>query len=190
MSCLRPVIACAAALYVLAGPSLVSEYQSAKKKIDTVVQDRAPRGALITLSKSELNAFLQTEVPGVAPEGIRDPRVELGEGRATGTMFVDMLKLRQSKGIEDGWLMSRLLSGERPLKVTVRIQSWTGRGRVDIERVELSGVPLTGAPLDFLVRHYVQPYVPTVKFGETFDWAHGVDRLDLKPDAIRMQMKK
>lgn len=187
----RPALPLAlAALAVSTTASSISEYENAKKKIEMVAEDKAPRGSLVTVTGSELNAWVQTEVPGVAEEGIRDPRVDLMDGRAAGSMLVDMLKLRQSRGIQDGWVMAKLMAGERPLKVTVRIQSWSGKGQVDIEKVELSGVALSGPPLDFLVRHYVQPYLPSVRFGEPFEWAHGIERLDLKPDAVRIKMKK
>ncbi len=41
--------------------------------------------------------------------------------------------------------MKNLFAGERPVMVTARFSSANGKARVDVERVEISGVPIQGS---------------------------------------------
>ena len=167
-----------------------SDYTNAKRKLEMIEADRAPRGTQVKFTTQELNAYVAGEVPGVAPQGVRNTRVQLGQGSATGSALIDFLKLREGKGIQTGWFMSKLLSGERAVTVTARIQSASGRATVDVERVEISGVPISGGALDFLIQNFLLPRFPTAKIGEPFELAHSVERLDVRPDAVRVVMKK
>ncbi len=167
-----------------------SDYTNAKRKLEMIEADRAPRGSQVTFTTQELNAYVAGELPEVAPQGVRNTRLQLGQGFTTGSALIDFLKLREGKGIQTGWFMSKLLSGERAVTVTARIQSASGRATVDVERVEISGVPVNGGALDFLIQNFLLPRFPTAKIGEPFDLEHGVERLDVRPDAVRVVMKK
>ena len=128
-----------------------SDYIRAKQKIELIAADRAPLGSTISLSFEEINAYARGEIASAVPEGIRNTKVELDHGSATGSALVDFAKLLEAREDSSGWLLGRLLDGERPVSVTVRLQSSEGQARVDIDRVEISGVALEGATLDFLV---------------------------------------
>ncbi len=167
-----------------------SDYTNAKKKLEMIETDRAPRGSRVTFTTQELNAYVAGELPEVAPQGVRNTRLQLGRGSATGSALIDFVKLREGKGIRTGWFMAKLLSGERPVTVTARIQSASGRATVDLERVEISGVPISGGALDFLIQNFLLARFPTAKIGEPFELDHGVERLDVRPDAVRVVMKK
>jgi hypothetical protein len=110
--------------------------------------------------------------------------VDLGAGSATGSAIIDFLKLRQASGKASGWVMQKLLAGERQVRVTARIKSGSGRAVVDVERVEISGVTIDGKMLDFLIENYLIPQFPEAKIGQPFELAHRVDRLEVAPDAV------
>src|SRR5207248_4513733 len=124
------------------------------------------------------------EVAEFSAQGVRDPRLVLGDGSASGSALIDFLKLRQAAGKPPGWMMSKLLAGERPVRVTARIQSGSGRAEVDVERVEISGVTIDGKMLDFLIEHYLIPQFPDAKVGRPFELGHRVDRLEVKPKGV------
>jgi len=77
--------------------------------------------------------------------------------------------------------MKNLFAGERPVTVTVRFESRNGRARVDVDRVEVSGVPIEGATLDFLIQNWLRPTFPDVKINEWFELGYRIDRLTVSP---------
>ncbi len=159
------------------------DYQSALRKFDLIRSHRAGPGAVV-LNPREINAYVRAEAPKIAREGIREPRVELGNGRATGYAFIDFAKLRKAQGKPMGWFASRLLGGERPVRVDARIVSGGGRATVNLERVEVSGLPLTGNTLDYLVHNYLQSYFPSARPNQPFELAHNIDRLEVRPSGV------
>jgi hypothetical protein len=77
--------------------------------------------------------------------------------------------------------MKNLFAGERPVTVKVRFDSRNRRARVDVDRVEVSGVPIEGATLDFLIQTWLRPTFPDVKINQWFDLQYRVDRFTVQP---------
>jgi hypothetical protein len=181
-------------LALVAVPLLVyssrSDYTSAQHKFDLIESERLKPGAKVTLSQREINAYVEEELPKVAPQGVRDAKVELGAGMATGSALIDFVKLERARGNPPGWLMRQLLQGEHPVTVTARIISGGGRATVDVQRVEVSGVAIEGRMLDFLIQNYLLPYYPDAKVGEPFAMSHRIDRLDVQPARVDVILKK
>ena len=163
-----------------------SEYLSAKRKIDLIQQDKASAGSRVVLKESELNALVRQETVNVAPEGVRDPRVTLGNGTATGFAYIDFPKLRQSQGQPMGPLLSWLLAGEKPVKVEATIRSAAGQATVDVTRVDVGGISISGSALDYLIRNYLQSYYPDAKVGRPFELAHNIERLEVRPSEVHV----
>ena len=59
-----------------------------------------------------------------------------------------------------------------------------------LTRVELSGVSMEGASLDFLVKDLFMPLYPDAKIGEPFDLEYNIDHLQIRPDGLRITIKK
>ncbi len=57
-------------------------------------------------------------------------------------------------------------------------------------RVEIGGLAVTGAPLDFLVQNFLLPFYPNAKIDEPFDLAGNVDRIVVTPAEARVYMRK
>jgi hypothetical protein len=159
---------------------------SAQKKISLIKHDIAPAGSRVVLAKEELNAFVRTQVAQVAPAGVRGARLELGTNRATGFAYIDFPKLRQAQGRPMGWLMSRLLAGERPVRVDARIQSGAGKATVNLDSVQISGITVSGGALDYLIRNFLWTYYPDAKVGRPFELAHRIDRLEVQPQQVQV----
>ena len=176
---------CGAVVAVAADP-----YTSAQQKLDSLNQGTTKRGSVVEFSPTEVNAWARVAVPAAVPEGIRNPAVELGMDTASGFALVNFLEMRHGRGKETGRLMAMMLSGERPLKVFVRLQSAAGRATVYLTRVELSGVALSGAPLDFVIQNFFRPLYPEAKIGEPFDLADNIERVELRTAAIRVTVKR
>jgi hypothetical protein len=169
----------------LAGASY-NDYASAKQKFDSIEADRLRSGARVILTFPELTAWVARE----APAGVRNPQLRVaGRDLATGAALIDFGKLERSAGLQPGWLMSKILDGERPVSVTARIRSSAGRATVDIERVEISGLAIDGPTLDFLIQNFLVPMYPDAVIGKPFQLGHRIDRLDVSPSAVTVLLK-
>ena len=182
-----------AAVLAVAGLSLRaadSALDSANAKLDRIKDEKTRPGEIILFTPAEVNAWSRDEVPKEVPQGIREPKVALGNGTATGSALVDFLKMEQGRGKTPGRLMSKMLEGERPLKVSVSMTSGGGKATVSLTRVELSEAALEGTILDFLIKTFFLPLYPDAKIGEPFELDYNIDRIELRPDGVRVTMKR
>jgi hypothetical protein len=161
-----------------------------QQKFDQISNRKVKRGSVVVLTSAELNAWARWKVPESYPQGVRQPAIELGSGTATGSALVDFLKLAQAKGKDVNFLMARLLEGERPLKVWVKLASSGGSATVTLTRVDLSGATIKGSVLEFLIDKVFRPRYPDAKIDQPFDLDFSMDRIDVQPDAVRVFMQK
>jgi hypothetical protein len=165
--------------------------RSALAKLDTLENGKAKPGSVVVFSLQEINSWARYMIPGIVPQGIRNQRVTLGYDVGTGYALMDLLKMRHAQGHPPpGWLMSRMIEGERPVTISIRVRSGGGQCVVDLTRVEVSGVAATGSVLDFLVKSFFMPLYPTAKIGEKFELGYNIDRIDLRSNGVRVTLKK
>jgi len=175
------------ALALLAAPVLPTtspDYQAVVHKFSLIEHDRLKPGSRVVLTPAELNAYARQEVAEVAPDGVRNARLDLGPGTATATALIDFGKLRRAEGNPPGRILAYLLDGERPVTITARIRSSGGTATVDVQEVQISGVTIEGRMLDFLIHNYVVQAYPSAKVGEPFALGHRIERLDVQPSAV------
>jgi hypothetical protein len=161
-----------------------ADYQAVVHKFSLIERDTLRPGSRVVLTPAELNAYARREIAEVAPDGVRNPRLELGPGTATATALIDFGKLRRAEGKPPGRLMSMLLDGEHPVTITARIRSAGGTATVDVQQVDVDGIVIEGRLLDFLVHNYLIPAYPNAKVGEPFELGHRIERLDVQPSAV------
>jgi hypothetical protein len=165
------------------------EAASAESKLDLLRGGRAVPGSVVTFTAREINAWAAAQLPQYFPRGVRNARVELGRGSATGTATIDFVQLRQGSGQTTNWFLARLLEGEHPVRVTTSIQSAHGEAAVYVRRVEISGVGVSGSALDFLVENFVRVIFPEVRINEPFPLASGIERIEIAPNVARALIK-
>jgi hypothetical protein len=164
-------------------------FERAWNKLDLIESGRARPGSVFVFTPAEMNAWARARVPQEI-EGVRDPRIELGNGAATGYALIDFVKMRQGEGIPTNPLLARLISGERPVKVTVRLASAAGRCTAYLTGMEINGVSASGQVLDALVNWFFKPLFPGAKINEPFDLRDGIERIEVRPDGVRVAMKR
>jgi hypothetical protein len=164
-------------------------FERAWNKLDVIGSGRARPGSVIEFTPAEWNAWAQVRVPQLV-EGVRTPHIELGTNTATGSALVDCLKMRQSEGIATNPVLARLIDGERPVKVLVRVDSGGGRCTIHLMRAEISGIAATGRVLDLLVSTFFQPLFPEAKIDQPFELSDNLDRIDIRPAGVRVIIKK
>jgi hypothetical protein len=155
------------------------DFSSIQRKMDDIVKEHTKPGDRIHLSLREMNAYLYAQAQAIAPKAVHNTKVELGEGSGTASAMVNFLELNKARGAQSNWLMEKMLDGERFVKVSVHIQSEHGKGRVNVDRVEIGGAAISGAPLDYLIQNYVVPQFPTAKVDQWFTMDHHMDHFEI-----------
>lgn len=180
------LIVTASALLAAADPVAIS----VTKKLDLIDSGKAKRGAVFHFTPAELNAWVRVKAPTIIHDGFRQPHLELGNGSATATALVDFLKVRHASGIETNWLVAKLIQGEKLVKARATIQSAHGQATVHLLRVEIGGLAVTGAPLNFLVQNFFLPFYPNAQIDEPFPLAGNVDRIEVTPAEARVYIRR
>jgi hypothetical protein len=163
---------------------------SVSKRLDLIESGQARPGSVFRFTPAELNTWVRVKAPTVITDGFRQPQLVLGNGEATATALIDFLKVRHANGIETNWLIAQLIQGEKLVKARASIQSAHGRATVRLVRVEVGGLAVTGAALDFLVQNFFRPFYPEAKIDEPFDLAGNVDRIEITPAEARVYIRR
>ncbi len=185
----RAPLAFAAALALAAPAPTDPLAAAAQRKFDILESGKAKPGAVYVFSSQELNAWARYKIPTVVPEGVTNPRLELSNGSATAYATVNFLKIRHGQGIESNWLISKLIDGDKQVVVNARIASSGGRATVFLQRVEISGLAISGGTLDFFIDNFFMPLYPDAKIGQPFDLAANLDHIEVRPTEVRAVVK-
>ena len=162
-------------------------YRSAAAKLDRIESGKTEPGEVVVFTPPEVNAYARGKA--LQYDGIRNPKVELGIGTASGFALINIAKLR-TNGAANNPLIGALLEGERPVRVSVSMESANGQCTFHLRSVEISGLTLQGRMLDFLLSSVFLPMFPEAKIGEPFDLREPIDHLEMRPDGLRAVMKK
>jgi hypothetical protein len=165
------------------------EARSAKAKLDLIMDLKARRGSTIVFTARELSELAKVEVPRVVPDGFREPRVVMGSGNADGYALIDFKKLRHAQGAAPSWL-DNLIEGERPVLVSIDLQSAKGWCTVTLKRLEISKIAATGKVLEVLVKSFFMTLFPNAKVNEPFELEFNIDRLEIRPAGLYVTIKK
>ena len=181
----------ASLVFALALSAAAYDAQSAWRKLEFIERGHPSPGTRVQFTPAEINAWLADEARVRAPKAARNLRLELGNGRATGYGEIDFLQLHQAAtGATPNWLLKNLLAGERPVRVSAIFHSENGRGRVDVERVEISGIAIDGPALDFLIENFVRPMFPYATIAEWFPLQYGVDHVAVSATGVAVVMRR
>ncbi len=184
------ILIVASAIPLIVAAAVDPAAANVSRKLDIIQSGKAKPGSIFVFTSAELNAWVRVKAPMVVPEGLREPRLELGNGIATGYALVDFLKLQHGAGIETNWLISKLIQGEKRVMATASIQTANGRATVHLIRVEIGGLAVSGATLDFLIDTFFRPLYPDAKIDEPFELSDHVDRIVVTPAEARVYIKK
>lgn len=155
------------------------DFSSIQRKMDDIVKEHTKPGDRIYMSLREMNAYLYAQAQAIAPKAVRNTKVELRDEGGTASAMVNFLELNKARGGQSNWMMEKLLEGDRPVKVSVKVLTNRGKVRVDIERVEIGGAAIAGAPLDWLIQNYVVPQFPHAKVDQWFTLEHHMDHFEI-----------
>jgi hypothetical protein len=188
----RPILAGLFLISITAPSALRAADQAAigvAKKLDLIENGQAKPGSVYRFTTAELNAWVRMKAPMIVADGFRQPRLILGNGEASASALIDFLKVRDASGIDTNWLVAKLIQGEKLVTARASIRSAHGKATVHLLRVEIGGLAVTGAPLDFLVQNFFRPFYPNAKIDQPFELAGDVDRIEVTPSEARVYIR-
>ncbi len=163
------------------------DLRTATRKIEEIKSEHLRPDTVVVLTLPELTAWAVSQLPDV----VTNARLRVDSpGIATGTATVDLAKVSRAKGFDPGWLLSKILEGDRPVLVTARIQTVNGNATVTVKRVQVSGLDIDGKTLDMLIEHVLMPVYPNAAVGRQFEMSHNIDHVVIEPAAVRVVIGK
>jgi hypothetical protein len=110
-----------------------------------------------TFTEAETNSYLKFNAGALLPTGLTEPTITMhGQGRVTGRAVIDLDIVRQKQS-SGGWLdPTSYMTGKLPVVAIGKIVTADGTGRVEFERAEISGLPLSKSLLSQMVNYFTR----------------------------------
>jgi hypothetical protein len=169
-----------------------SDRFSAERKVQLIKENRWPSTRSISFDSRELVALGMSGISDAAPGAISHPVLSLRNNGATATAVVDFDLLRKSysgQNAMNGWLASKLFTGQHPVSVTVHVSSGNGQMTVHPESVAISGVTVSGDTLHFLLKQFVLPRYPDAVIDRPFTLQSNIREIRVTPSAAEVLKK-
>ncbi len=141
--------------------SHTAAYESCAKKfqrIDDNAHAATPDRNPTTISADEVNAYV-TEGGVNLPAGVEGVKFEFRPAVVISHLRVDFDRLATARNSANPFM--HLFTGVHDVDVTSQAQGASGTGSVRVDTVEIDGVKVPRAALEYFVEHYLQP-----KYGE------------------------
>ena len=161
-----------------------------RAKLDLIKDEIASPGSTVVFLPADVNAWVREELAKAVPMGIRETRVSFGADTLEMSALIDVRKIAEKDGKQINAIAAMLLEGERPVKIALRSESAGGRLTIIPTSVEISGLAVSGAVLDLLVRAVLHPLYPKAKVNQAFDLGHRMERVSVQPSGIQVLIKR
>jgi hypothetical protein len=125
----------------------------------TQIQQQAnagtPAARRTPVSEDEVNSWFAFTAQPLLPSGVSEPKVTaLGQGRVMATAIVDLEEVAKRRASGSSLSPWNLVGGRVPLTVTGILHTRNGVGRVELQRADISGVPVPVTLVQELVSLY------------------------------------
>ena len=126
-----------------------------------VVQDHANAGVKkplsTTFTQAETNSYLKYNAIDLLPTGLTEPLITLhANNRVSARAIVDLDIVRKKQG-SGGWFdPTSYLTGKLLVTAAGRVITGDGKGRVDLESAEVSGIPIPKSFLNQMVNFFTR----------------------------------
>jgi hypothetical protein len=178
-----PVLGAAA---LAAADVLTPQLGNAFARKVVLVQEHANKGVKkplsTTFTQAETNSYLKYNAGDLLPTGMTQPEITLiGKGRLSGKAIIDLDIVRR-KSSSGGWLdPTSYLTGKLPVTASGRIITGDGKARFEVERAEVSGLPIPRSFLAQMVNFFTRtPDNPKgSSIDDTFEMPAQIRRIDV-----------
>jgi hypothetical protein len=182
------VVSLVISVSVMAAETLTPQLAAAFEKKIVAVQANAevtaktPRPTQFT--EAETNSYLKYSAGPLLPVGLTEPVITIhGEGRVTGRAVVDLDVVRQKQS-SGGWFdPTTYLTGKLPVSAVGRIVTADGTGRFELERADVSGIPVPKSLLAQMVNYFTRTADNPAgsSIDDTFELPAEIRRIDIAP---------
>ena len=150
-----------AGVIVSAADVLTRQHGDAFAKKVVLVQEHANNGVKKPLSTTftqvETNSYLKYNAVDLLPTGLTQPEITIhGKDRVSAKAIVDLdiVRKKQSSG---GWFdPTSYLTGKLLVTAAGRVITGDGKGRIELETAEVSGVPIPKSFLNQMVNFFTR----------------------------------
>jgi hypothetical protein len=181
-----------AGIIVMAAPDVLTpQLGDAFAKKVVIVQEHANSGVKkplsTTFTQAETNSYLKFNATDLLPTGLTEPELTMhGDNRVSGKAIVDLdvVRRKQSRG---GWFdPTSYLTGKLLVSGAGRVVTADGKGRFELERAEISGLPLPKAFLNQLVNFFTRTADNPngSSMDDVFDLPAKIQRIDSQPGSF------
>ena len=131
-------------------PQLADAFEKKIVLVQANAEQKASKQRSTTFSQAETNSYLKFSAGDLLPTGLTQPELTIiGAGKVSGRAIVDLDVVRQKQS-SGGWFdPTSYLTGKLPVTASGKIVTWDGKGKFELERAEVSGVPI---PKSFLAQ--------------------------------------
>jgi hypothetical protein len=167
------VVLCFATLSAV--PQTQSSSSSAQRKFDHIEQNaklQHPDQTPTVLTETEVNAYLAAGNVDL-PQGVKSVRFQGKPGIVEATTRVDFDEITASRRSANPLLM--LFTGTHDVHVVARAKGSVGMGETHVQSVEIDGVAVPRAALQFFVLRYITPKYPEVGLDTRFKLPYKID---------------
>jgi hypothetical protein len=163
-------------------------YSSAEQKFNQIQSDaNGGKAQTTTLTADEISAYVNEGGVNL-PTGVENVKFSGKPGVVTAVTRVDFDKITAGKSSMNPLMM--LFSGQHDVTVTADARGSQGRATVNVQTVEIDGVTVPRAALEFFVSRYLQPkYGNNVGLNNNFVMPSHVDSAVVGNNTLTLTQK-
>jgi hypothetical protein len=107
------------------------------------------------LTEDELNSWFMYRAQPVLPAGVSEPQITIvGEGRLAGQATIDLDAVAKRRSGGGAFDPLSLIGGKVPIGVSGILHSRDGQARFEVQRAEMSGIPVPVTVLQEVLTYY------------------------------------
>jgi len=156
-----------------AAQSLQSKIDAIKKASDSGNHKRG--SSSVELSEVELESYVVYALKGDIPAQLDSIDVRVAPNTVSSNSQITFNSNATGNPIFDS-----LVGGTHNLYVKGNLVGHEGRGKFDLQEVQVDGIPVPNVLIQALIKRYVKPKYPEVELGEPFDLPWDVQELKLE----------
>ena len=138
-------------------PQLAIAFEKKIVLVQKIADENSGKARATAFSQAETNSYLKFKAGDLLPVGLTQPELTMiGEGRVTGRAIVDLDIVRQKQGSGSWFDPTSYLTGKLPVTAAGKIVTWDGKGRFELERAEVSGLPIPKSFLGQMVNYFTR----------------------------------
>jgi hypothetical protein len=163
-------------------PQLADAFEKKIILVQKMAGEDSKKDRATAFTQAETNSYLKYKAGALLPVGMTQPEITMiGAGKVSGRAIIDLDIVRQKQS-SGGWLdPTSYLTGKLPVTASGKIVTWDGKGRFELERAEVSGLPIPKSFLaqmvNFFTRTADNPKGSSID--DTFELPSDIRRIDV-----------